>query len=503
VFNPNNRQVLFNGATDQTITADDGEETFDFLAFDSTGTKTLENEITVQRNLDLLDNTYTLESNGHTINLAGNWNNEVGETAFNETSGSVILNGSSLQDINALNGETFYNLELINSADSGLVMNDAVTVTRNLELTDGILHTNDNAFTIENGVNTSGGSFDSYINGKITKVGLTEEFKFPVGDYRNLGDSVVNVYQPAALIPRGTNSSVKFKVEYFNENYVPGTFNPNNQPPRDSSLESVSTCNYWIIDRTNGAIDAEVKLFYNDSSCLTVGDASMLTVAKWSGDNPNEGQWENQGQSASDILMGSVTSNSVETFSPFTIGSGSGVNVLPIELLSFTAKAQAQTVKTEWITSTEINNDYFTLERSIDAQNWEPVATIDGAGNSTSELHYSHTDREPFAGISYYRLKQTDFDGVFSYSQVRAVEIASDGAFDLVQVYRAHDGLRLNYRSELSILTARIYDLRGKLIFSTQIKSKGSALIHPRLVRGTYLLRLSNGVDFDTEKFFY
>ena len=101
---------------------------------------------------------------------------------------------------------------------------------------------------------------------------------------------------------------------------------------------------------------------------------------------------------------------------------------LPIELFSFTAvQIPYSTVQLDWQTASEINNDYFTIERSVNGTNWEIVNTIDGAGNSSSLLNYTSIDNSPLSGISYYRLKQTDFDGQFSYSNIKNVNIKNLG----------------------------------------------------------------------------
>lgn len=87
---------------------------------------------------------------------------------------------------------------------------------------------------------------------------------------------------------------------------------------------------------------------------------------------------------------------------------------LPIELASFDAQlTESNTVAIAWSTFTEINNDYFTIERSSNGIDFEAIKTIQGAGNSNSPLNYSFTDNKPEVGINYYRLKQTDFDGKF------------------------------------------------------------------------------------------
>ncbi|HIP32706.1 MAG TPA: T9SS type A sorting domain-containing protein [Crocinitomicaceae bacterium] len=100
--------------------------------------------------------------------------------------------------------------------------------------------------------------------------------------------------------------------------------------------------------------------------------------------------------------------------------------VLPVELLSFDAAIEREAVKINWATSSENNNDYFLVERSNDLMNWEEVAFVSGAGNSTEEITYSESDYFPLAGNSYYRLKQVDFDGEYSYSEIRPINFGSD-----------------------------------------------------------------------------
>lgn len=94
---------------------------------------------------------------------------------------------------------------------------------------------------------------------------------------------------------------------------------------------------------------------------------------------------------------------------------------LPIELRAFHAIEWDDGVRFMWTTASETNNDYFSVERSADGRDWVVVLRVDGAGNSSSSLDYEATDPEPLAGTSYYRLKQTDFDGQYSYSDAAAV----------------------------------------------------------------------------------
>lgn len=105
--------------------------------------------------------------------------------------------------------------------------------------------------------------------------------------------------------------------------------------------------------------------------------------------------------------------------------SSSAGSPLPISLISFEAHINNDNVQLNWSTATEINNDFFTIEKSNDGKNWEVVSTVDGAGNSSQLVEYFDTDYNPFDGTSYYRLKQTDFNGRFSYSNVVPVNLTT------------------------------------------------------------------------------
>ena len=99
--------------------------------------------------------------------------------------------------------------------------------------------------------------------------------------------------------------------------------------------------------------------------------------------------------------------------SNITITSTSGT-ILPVELISFTAKSVIEDGKNmvvlNWTTLSETNNDYYTIERSSDGMHFEELSRVQGAGTTTDISTYYAADENPFMGVSYYRLKQTDFD---------------------------------------------------------------------------------------------
>lgn len=170
-----------------------------------------------------------------------------------------------------------------------------------------------------------------------------------------------------------------------------------------------------------------------------------------------------------------------------------GANTLPIELLSFTGQKFDKVTKLEWITSTEINNDRFTVERSIDGIHFEPIATVKGAGNSNSAIKYEVLDENPLNGINYYRLKQTDYDGAFSYSlNIVAINYSND-AF-LVQVYPNPFNQKINVNltgiddEEAQI---SIYDIAGKQIYRQSINNAGNTFqieLESNIPNGVYFM---------------
>lgn len=104
---------------------------------------------------------------------------------------------------------------------------------------------------------------------------------------------------------------------------------------------------------------------------------------------------------------------------------GTTTSPLPIELLSFDASVNEDknAVNIHWSTASEINNDFFTIERSHDGKNWETLTAVDGAGQSSAQLNYEAVDHKPYSGTSYYRLQQTDFNGTTSFSNAVSVHI--------------------------------------------------------------------------------
>ncbi len=141
---------------------------------------------------------------------------------------------------------------------------------------------------------------------------------------------------------------------------------------------------------------------------------------------------------------------------------------LPVELTSFNAIYNNGVVDLNWSTSTEINNDYFEIERSANGQNFESIIKIEGAGNSSSIIDYFERDIKPLNGISFYRLKQTDYNGNYTYSEVIPINISNNKPdFNIFTNPTSADNIKVsfnNFKGSEVLLVIR--DMNGREYYS-------------------------------------
>ncbi|TRX56071.1 T9SS type A sorting domain-containing protein [Fulvivirga sp. M361] len=115
--------------------------------------------------------------------------------------------------------------------------------------------------------------------------------------------------------------------------------------------------------------------------------------------------------------------------------------VLPVEFLYTEVQVTEENeVLVSWATATELNNDYFVVERSVDGVNYDAVKSVDGAGNSEQVLTYEVIDNQVTSGVYFYRIKQVDFDGNFDYSDIARVSIADNSSFEIKAYPNPTDG---------------------------------------------------------------
>jgi hypothetical protein len=175
---------------------------------------------------------------------------------------------------------------------------------------------------------------------------------------------------------------------------------------------------------------------------------------------------------------------------------------LPIELTSFTATEQNRTVQLAWSTATEQNNAYFDIERAGGDYTFKSIGNVPGAGNSTQTRQYAYTDKTPLTGLNYYRLKQVDTDGAYTYSPVVPVRVGASGKLQLHPV-PASDRLNVTLAEAAETpVTWHVFDVSGRLVLSGSEDDATSFAIELGSVPdGAYTLQVLSGREILAERF--
>jgi hypothetical protein len=415
-----------------------------------------------------------------------------GARTFNAVGTKYVYNGNAAQVTGnaiptSISGAGAF-IEINNStalSAGGVTMSKAVTLTQGtLKLTAGrLISTSTLYLTLGNtaSVSPTGGSTSSFVHGPIRKVGYTSgvEFIFPTGNTAK--------WARISLTPSATNTTAAFTAEYFNTAYSPLT-------PLDVSLDHVSAIEYWDLARNVAGTDGKVKLYWENAvtSGITSTAAADLRVAHWY--NPGAGlKWYAEGTSPIITVAGITgtiqTDIDVTSFSPFTFGAPNGVNPLPIELITFKGFAAKSSNVLQWTTATEINNDYFQLERSINGYEFNAIAIIDGAGNSTSIKNYESADENISEKIYYYRLKQVDFDGRFSYSNIISIE-RNQTSNSFVDVYPnpSNTGI-INISTSDDVTEITIYNAVGQVVRKINTIATSNYIQDINIAEGVYIVK--------------
>ncbi len=184
----------------------------------------------------------------------------------------------------------------------------------------------------------------------------------------------------------------------------------------------------------------------------------------------------------------------------FTVGADFS---LPVELIHFDAKRDGKEVQLDWATATEINNDFFAVEHSIDGKTFRTIGQLPGAGTSQSANQYTFRHREPPPGPNYYRLRQVDRDGGVNYSVLRLVLIDGSTLYHLSPSPVVQD-LNITWQQETeNELHWAIYNAWGGLVDTGRIPAPATSLSIPvdKLARGKYILQILQEQQFATLSF--
>lgn len=454
-----------------------------------------------------MEGDFTTDSNGTTeiagdLYLKGNWTND---GIFITNTGKVTYWGNAAQSINGMSGTVFYDTE-INKAANGVTLNSNTEVSNELHLINGSFDLNSKLLTVSN---SSTAAID-YANGYI----ISEDV-----DNSSLVQWNIDSTMGAHVIPFGTTGGVliPLTVELTSGklgNLIASTYStaPDNLPlptfPTNVTdiINTSGTENsanmvdrFWQIDNSGESGIITTTLTYADAEAPLNGEIGLISqrydgsTSLWDPAVPLQ---------SSDASANTVTASGVTSFGPYSISSSS--HQLPVEMLLFKADADIDNhqVNLNWATASEENSDFFTIERSKDNHSFESIGTTDAAGNSSISRFYSSTDKNPYPGTSYYRLKQTDFNGKFSYSETKSVHFdkyqhATLSIFPSPAISSAYFYVD-NIDEWSAVIKADIYDARGKIIASKELtKDEKSAealfkVDRNGLAPGIYFIKAAN-----------
>lgn len=232
-------------------------------------------------------------------------------------------------------------------------------------------------------------------------------------------------------------------------------------------INSACACNvYWQI---NGAFELKNNAVFK-GTILANGAINLLEGSSIEG----------RGLSR----LGAVNIYSITAILP------SNPTPLPIELLSFAALPKGDNVQVDWVTATEINNDYFTVQRSSNGFYFEEVQQIKGAGNNNSLRFYSLIDTGPYVGNSYYRLKQTDFDGKITYSNL--VNVYFEKSFDFnvyPNPFNATTTIATN-SSQINTCNFKLHTTLGEEVLNEKLSKQSNTFDTNSLPSGIYVYKI-------------
>ena len=421
--------------------------------------------------------------------------------AFDATNGTINMNGVGTVtklgiDPQIIPASTFTNSNtvqnLIISDPANVIIGGDINVSNLFTLSSGLLKTGTNNLIIANNATTAGASTLRYVDGNVRKVG-NQAFTFPLG---NLGK-----YAPISI------SAPLNITDHFTASY--SFTNPNASSYLSTSLGAglnrVSSNEFWLLNKTNGNSNIDVTLSFDGNRSGGINLLSDLRVAYWNGT-----QWTNQGNTgttgnAGNSPNGTVKSNAaLAAFGPFTLGSSTASNTLPLSLLSFSAQQQNSNVNLNWQTTNEVNTAYFNIQQSTNSSTFTTIGKVDTKNGGS----YAFTNDVSTINAStvYYRLQMVDKNGSFTYSKVLAVLLKSRNSTLSIFPNPVRETLFVQLASaKAEMITIQITDMQGKVIqqqeMQVSIGNTSLSINASNLKIGTYVLLIRNGNTLQKEKF--
>ncbi|MEO8588420.1 MAG: T9SS type A sorting domain-containing protein [Flavobacteriales bacterium] len=467
-------------------------------------------QVTVQGTL--LANPGATCTNNGLIDLSGDLTNNSGNALFGASQGTVIMNGMA-QSVGGTSITAFDDLDLqcttLTLQQDALVGGTNPSPSGVLAVNNAIVQLNANRLV----VNNAGAGAITRINGQLVSESVPlsgyGEVEWRIGT--SAGVYVVpfgtgSVYLPVTLDITSAGSGAG---SFILSTYPTDPFATPNNRPLPAGLNALTDAigfenapnvvdRYWLIADVGytTAPTAGLTFTYRDAE-WSVG-TNTIVEATLQAQHFDGVQWSQPPSGVANTVGNTVTTASTTSFG-LVWALTQGFAALPIELLGFTAVPEGSVVQCAWTTASESNNDYFTVERSADGWLFTDVGEVDGAGTSQGERHYAFPDPSPLTGLSYYRLRQTDFDGTEQRSNIVAVWRGATGEAITLYPNPCSDVLFINGTVGAGA-PMRIMDATGRVVMRIPQQRSGGVDVST-LPAGAYVLVFYGGADERAARF--
>ncbi len=464
--------------------------------------------VTVRNDLLIQGGTYNSGGGGN-LNLEGNLQYSSGTYLSGSGSHRVRLVGTGNQVIsgNFTGASGFYRLLIANSAGA-TVSSGSIEVDDILFLNNGIIATNGNRFELSSSatISPSLGKSNAFIEGELSKTisSSGQSFTFPVGD--------AGRWRPAT-VQNVSAGGLTWEAEFKAAGGLSDPVVDNYDLTNPSEIATILQSEHWVISDGNAGttgVTATVGLSWGTESDVSsvFAEREEMQVMIWSdassswdnlgGGNFSSGHTQSQGRFVAD-------NNNFFSEHIYTIGSSNSANPLPVSLISFVGNPVGGSVKLEWKTSSELNNDYFEIEHSTDGVSFSSLGFVSGSGTTSEENTYTLYHEQPQAGYNFYRLKQVDFDGKSSF-EGGIVSVQIDGFDGLAMVPFPNPTTSDNVKIMLNIndkipALIEMYDIVGNRHLIEQVtkddltSNEYQLNLSTNLAPGLYILKLRQGVE--------
>lgn len=246
------------------------------------------------------------------------------------------------------------------------------------------------------------------------------------------------------------------------------------------NLTGAGTGHDQIATTGNATIDGTLQIILDGYSPSSNDQFEIMDITGTQSGNYLPITWP-AGMSTWSIDYGVLNPGKVTIYGP--------TSVLPVELISFDVKVMDEYNLLSWQTATEVNNDYFEVEFSSDGRSFRPIGTVKGSGSSTDIQAYYYKHHTVESGISYYRLRQVDWDGHFSHSEIRSVHRTGDSPEVTLYPNPTPGVIYLSQPSN----HVKVYDTTGKILMDISNQVEQIDLSH--LIPGLYYIEIDGSLD--------